>query len=155
MFSDEEAFNVFQILSLDVSKRPREVSLSAKGIKIYMKDSNLISYEFQKSFKNPTQSSIILSEEGLKLFKEKYKWSYPIRSLGIRAINLIDARIPAQIDIFSDYKKIIKKERIDKAIYDIRKKYDRNIVTFASLKDYKKFPKNKTEIVTLPNSKMI
>lgn len=154
LYNDEEVFNVFQILALNVSKRLREAELSSMGIKIFIRDSNLFSYEFQKPIKNPTQSSIILSEQALKLFKGKYKWSYPIRALGVRAINLIDEKSPAQTDVFSDYKRIIKKERIDKAIYDIRKKYDKSAVTFASLKNCKKFPKDKTEIVTLPNSRI-
>lgn len=74
--------------------------------------------------------------------------------MGLRAINLVDEKIPAQTYIFSDYKKILKKEKLDKVIYDIRKKYDKNAITFASLKNNKKYPKDKTEIVTLPNGRI-
>lgn len=151
LYTNEEVYNIFQILSLNVSKRLREANLSSMGIKIFIRDNNLFSYEFQALISNPTQSSIILAEKAIDLFKKKYKWNFPIRSLGLRAINLVDDKIPTQTDIFSDYKEIVKKENLDKAIYNIRKKYNKDILTFASLKNNKKFPKDRTEIVTLPN----
>lgn len=151
LYTNEEVYNIFQILSLNVSKRLREANLSSMGIKIFIRDNNLLSYEFQSPISNPTQSSIILAEKAIDLFKKKYKWNFPIRALGLRAINLVDDKIPTQTDIFSDYKEIVKKENLDKAIYNIRKKYNEDILTFASLKNNKKFPKDRTEIVTLPN----
>ncbi|MDU3688227.1 MAG: DNA polymerase IV [Anaerococcus hydrogenalis] len=151
LYTNEEVYNIFQILSLNVSKRLREANLSSMGIKIFIRDNNLLSYEFQAPISNPTQSSIILAEKAIDLFKKKYKWNFPIRALGLRVINLVDDKIPTQTDIFSDYKEIMKKENLDKAIYNIRKKYNKNILTFASLKNNKKFPKDRTEIVTLPN----
>ena len=151
LYTNEEVYNIFQILSLNVSKRLREANLSSMGIKIFVRDNNLFSYEFQAPINNPTQSSIILAEKAIDLFKKKYNWNFPIRALGLRAINLVDDKIPTQTDIFSDYKEIMKKENLDKAIYNIRKKYNKNILTFASLKNNKKFPKDRTEIVTLPN----
>lgn len=151
LYTNEEVYNIFQILSLNVSKRLREANLSSMGIKIFVRDNNLFSYEFQAPISNPTQSSIILAEKAIDLFKKKYRWNFPIRALGLRAINLVDDKIPTQTDIFSDYKEIVKKENLDKAIYNIRKKYNKDILTFASLKNNKKFPKDRTEIVTLPN----
>ena len=151
LYTNEEVYNIFQILSLNVSKRLREANLSSMGIKIFIRDNNLFSYEFQALISNPTQSSIILAEKAIDLFKKKYKWNFPIRALGLRAINLVDDKIPTQTDIFSDYKEIVKKENLDKAIYNIRKKYNKDILTFVSLKNNKKFPKDRTEIVTLPN----
>lgn len=151
LYTNEEVYNIFQILSLNVSKRLREANLSSMGVKIFIRDNNLLSYEFQAPISNPTQSSIILAEKAIDLFKKKYKWDFPIRALGLRAINLVDDKIPTQTDIFSDYKEIVKKENLDKAIYNIRKKYNKDILTFASLKNNKKFPKDRTEIVTLPN----
>lgn len=151
LYTNEEVYNIFQILSLNVSKRLREANLSSIGIKIFIRDNNLLSYKFQSPISNPTQSSIILAEKAIDLFKKKYKWNFPIRVLGLRAINLVDDKIPTQTDIFSDYKEIVKKENLDKAIYNIRKKYNKDILTFASLKNNKKFPKDRTEIVTLPN----
>lgn len=151
LYTNEEVYNIFQILSLNVSKRLREANLSSMGIKIFIRDNNLFSYEFQALINNQTQSSIILAEKAIDLFKKKYKWNFPIRALGLRAINLVDSKIPTKTDIFSDYKKILKKENLDKAIYDIRKKYNKDILTFASLKNNKKYPKDKTDIVTLPN----
>lgn len=152
LYEDEEVFNIFQTLSLNVSRRLRDIKLLASGVKIYIRDNNLLSYEFQMPLKNPSQSSIILAKASMEIFKKRYDWAYPIRSLGLRAINLINEGVFYQTDIFSDYKDIEKKEKIDKTIYEVRKKYNKKALSFASLKDNKKFPTDKTDIVTLPNS---
>ena len=73
--------NLSTILSLNVSKRLREANLSSMGVKIFVRDNNLFSYEFQSPINNPTQSSIILSEKAIDLFKKKYKWNFPGEAL--------------------------------------------------------------------------
>lgn len=81
LYEDEEVFNIFQTLSLNVSRRLRDIKLLASGVKIYIRDNNLLSYEFQMPLKNPSQSSIILAKASMEIFKKRYDWAYPIRSL--------------------------------------------------------------------------
>ena len=63
LYTNEEVYNIFQILSLNVSKRLREANLSSMGIKIFIRDNNLFSYEFQAPINTPTQSSIIFLQK--------------------------------------------------------------------------------------------
>ncbi|MDD7305330.1 MAG: DNA polymerase IV [Peptoniphilaceae bacterium] len=147
----EEVFHVFQSLSFSVSKRLRENGLKACGIQVYVRDSKLLSQEFQVSLDQPTNASIILAQKAIKLFLKRYTWHLPVRAVGLRGINLISDKTPIQLDMLEDYEKFLKKESLDLTLYKIRKKYGKNSVSFASLNQDIHFDQNRTEIVTLPN----
>lgn len=148
---DEEVFAVFRELAYKVSTRLRENGLEACGVEISLRDNQLYTRHFQAPLSTRTQSGIILSEEGMELFKKKYPWPRPLRSLGIRAIRLIPLGTGHQMDFFSDYQKILKQESLDTAVHELREKYGGDCVTFASLTGRVPIPDDKTDIVTLPN----
>lgn len=151
LMNNSEVRNVFQELSLDVSKKLREYEFQASGIQITVRDNELSNRQYQAQLKGATQSSINLTEKAMELFISKYDWSKPIRSLTIRAINLITREKIQQIYFLENYEDYQKKEKLDTAIYNIRKKYGKDKLTFASLMGDIKMPKDRTEIVTLPN----
>ena len=98
-----------------------------------------------------SQSSIILVREAMEIFKEKYRWSFPVRAVGIRAINLRGQGGGSQMDVFLNHEKFQKSEDVDTCLYKIRKKYGKNSITFAALKKDIGLPSDMTEIVTLPS----
>ena len=57
----------------------------------------------------------------------------------------------SQLDIFTECDKYFKEESCDKALYEIRKKYGKDAISFAALKRDIKLPKELNEIITLPN----
>lgn len=147
----DEVFHVIQALSLSVSKRLRENGLKAFGVQVYVRDQNLFSKEFQTSLYIASNSSIILAKEARKIFIKKYDWHLPVRAIGIRAINLVSDKTPIQMDMFSNRNRFFRDENLDLTIYNIRKKYGKKSVSFASLNQDIYFDQNRTEIVTLPN----
>lgn len=155
LVDDDEVRNVFLELSMDVSKRLRDNGFEASGVQISIRNENLHTRQFQKPTVFPTQCTSELAETAMDLFRDNYTWDYNIRSLTIRAINLIKKGSYFQVDIFQDYKKHDKRERADKAIHQIRKRYGKNSVTFASLLGDIKMPKERTEVVTLPSTMYI
>lgn len=54
------------------------------------------------------------------------------------------------MDVFSDYKKLIKDENCDTALYKIRQKYGKDAISFLGLMRDIKLPKEINEIITLP-----
>lgn len=150
LIKDVEVKRVLKELSFSVSRRLRQARLEAGGVEVFIRDKNLFSMTFQKKISLRTQSSIILSDEGYKLFKEKYDRAHPIRAVGIRAIDLAPEGSGSQIDFFLDYKRYFKSESCDKAIYNIRKKYGKNAISFLGLTGDIKLPKELNEIITLP-----
>ena len=149
--SDEEVFNVLQELSFSVSRRLREAELEAMGVEVFVRNSELQSFNFSKKINMASQSSIILVREAMEIFKEKYRWAFPVRAVGIRAINLRGQGGGSQMDVFLNHEKFQKSEDVDTCLYKIRKKYGKNSITFAALKKDIGLPSDMTEIVTLPN----
>ena len=149
--NDEEVLNVLQELSFSVSRRLREAELEAMGVEVFVRNSELQSFNFSKKINMASQSSIILVREAMELFKEKYRWAFPVRAVGIRAINLRGQGGGSQMDVFLNHEKFQKSEDVDTALYKIRKKYGKNSITFAALKRDIGLPSDMTEIVTLPS----
>ena len=149
--SDEEVFNVLQELSFSVSRRLREAELEAMGVEVFVRNSELQSFNFSKKIHMASQSSIILVREAMEVFKEKYRWAFPVRAVGIRAINLRNQGGGSQMDVFLNHEKFQKSEDVDTCLYKIRKKYGKNSITFAALKKDIGLPSDMTEIVTLPS----
>lgn len=150
LLTNREVFNVLQELAFSVSRRLREARLEACGVEIFVRNNELQSYNYQSPIKLASQSSIILARSGFDLFKEKYKWDFPVRAVGIRAIKLRKEGGGSQIDVFCDYKKQEKEENCDRAIYKIRKKYGREAISFLGLTRDIKLPEEINEIITLP-----
>lgn len=149
--SDEEVYNVLQELSFSVSRRLREAELEAMGVEVFIRNSELQSFNFSKKINMASQSSITLVREAMEVFKEKYRWAFPVRAVGIRAINLRGQGGGSQMDVFLNHEKFQKSEDVDTALYKIRKKYGKNSITFAALKKDIGLPSDMTEIVTLPS----
>lgn len=149
--SDEEVLNVLQELSFSVSRRLREAELEAMGVEVFVRNSELQSFNFSKKINMASQSSITLVREAMEVFKEKYRWAFPVRAVGIRAINLRGQGGGSQMDVFLNHEKFQKSEDVDTALYKIRKKYGKNSITFAALKRDIGLTSDMTEIVTLPS----
>ncbi|WP_394019000.1 DNA polymerase IV [Anaerococcus cruorum] len=151
LINNEEVFNVMQELAFSVSRRLREAKLEACGVEVYVRNNELQSWNFSTSLEMASQSSIILVKSAMDIFKEKYKWSLPVRAIGIRAINLRNEGGGSQMDVFLNHEDFKKSEDIDTTLYNIRKKYGKDSVTFAALKRDIGLPSDLTEIVTLPD----
>jgi len=152
LLNPEEVNTVFLELSQDVSRRLRDNELEAGAIQISVKDSNLFTKQYQGRTPFPTQCSTELARAAMAIFREKHVWNKDIRALTICAINLLGEKSPYQYDMFNNHARHEKMERAEKAIYDLRKKYGKKAVTFASLMGDLKISKSRTEIVVLPSS---
>ena len=150
LINNGEVKNVLQELSFSVSRRLRQAGLEAGGVEVFVRNKDLFSQTFQKELPLNTQSSIILAKEAHELFMEKYDWDTPVRAVGIRAIRLMKEGSGSQLDMFLDHEKYFKSESCDKALYEIRKKYGRDAISFAALTRDIKLPKEMNEIITLP-----
>ena len=123
-FTDNDAvWQTFIILAEDISKNLRRYNLFAAGIQVHTRNSELAVREFSHALDTPTDISIVIAEAGMKLFKENYYWDLPLRSVGLRAINLRQDVTAVQQDLFSDLESQKKLEKIEDSIHSIRKKY--------------------------------
>lgn len=151
IYTDQEVLNVMQELAFSVSRRLREAHLEARGVEVFVRNSELQSWNYSSKLEMASQSSIILVKKAIQVFKEKYRRAFPVRAIGIRAINLRNQGGGSQMDVFLDHERFQKNEDVDTALYNIRKKYGKNSISFASLSRDIGLPTNMTEIVTLPS----
>ena len=145
-----EVWRVFLGLSQDINRKLNDCKLLASGVQITVKDCNLFSRQFQKKLEIPTQSATELAEAAIELFIKNYSWSYDVRAVTIRAIDLITDDTPSQESLFIDTKTHIRHEKIDNAVLDIRRRFGKNIIFNACMMLDEKTPHGNPEESVMP-----
>lgn len=152
LFNNQEVRNVFLILALELSKSLKDYGFLASSIQISVRDIKLFSCQYQAPLVRPCQSPELLTQAAMALFKARYDWYLPVRSLTLRACKLLDQRASRQIDFFSDYQDYIRWEKIADVMYGLRKRYGKGKASYASLLGRVKIPDQMIDLVTLPHS---
>ena len=148
--NDEEVWLAFLQLSQDVSKRLKEERLAATSVQISVRDTFLMTRQFQCETVYPTQSAMDISKTALKLFKENYSWVSNVRALSIRAINLCDEDAPMQLDLSGEYKQHDRQKIIDDTTLALREKFGSDALFNCSVMMENKMPDMKGKKSPLP-----
>ena len=120
-------------LSQVISHQLREHGKKAGSVAIQIKNSSLITKQAQAAIERPTQSPMAIAKAAFDIFNSTYGWENNVRSVTVYAISLEDKNTPFQTDIFSDFKKEEKLERLDNCIETIRDKFGKNAIKNAVL----------------------
>ncbi len=91
---------ILMALAESVAARLRKHGFKCKVVSITIRDNGLYTFSRQKKLERPTDITNEIMTAAYLLFKENYNWNHPIRSLGIRAENLVLADVPVQLDLF-------------------------------------------------------
>ena len=97
--------------------------LFTAGVQVHIRTASLVTKEFSETFKTPTNSSLIFAKRGFELFLKNYSFGEPLRSIGLRAINLKNDKNAFQIDIFGDSEIFDFEEKIEDSIYNLKQKF--------------------------------
>ena len=124
----EDAKILLYILSESVAKRLRQHSLVCSGVQLHMRDTALFTQERQKKLEFPTNLSEDICKSGLSLLSEKHDFTVPLRSIGIRAVDLSPADAPLQTSFFRDEIREEKRESLELTVDKIREKYGKNSI---------------------------
>ncbi len=114
---------IYYMLAESVAERLRDHGFLCRGVQISLRDNELFSFERQLKLTKPTCLSSELCEAALKLLKDNYRWERPLRSIGIRACNLIPASTPVQLTLLEDEAQRIRREQLERAVDDIRRRF--------------------------------
>ena len=114
---------IYYMLAESVAERLRDHGFLCRGVQISLRDNGLFSFERQLKLTKPTCLSSELCEAALKLLKDNYRWERPLRSIGIRACNLIPASTPVQLTLLEDEAQRIRREQLERAVDDIRRRF--------------------------------
>ncbi len=118
--TNDEVLSVFHMLSESVGRRLRKQNLKCKCIHISIRDKNLSTTQIQMSINTPTFISGEIANHAFSIFKKKYKFINPIRSLGVTAVDLVPEEQNIQLNLLSSNEKREKMENLEKTIDAIR-----------------------------------
>lgn len=133
MTNDDEVKTLIYLLSDSVSARMREGGFSkARTVHLHVRDSNLMGNGFRGKLRYPSRLTKDIADFAFMLFKQNYTWDYPVRGLGVSVSDFVSG--DEQLDIFGDYERYEKNDRLEKTVDKIRRKYGHEIIQLATIK---------------------
>jgi DNA polymerase-4 len=111
------------LMAESVSARLRENNFMCNVVEISVRDNELYSFTRQKRIEAPTDITKEIAETAMELFRSNYRWTKPIRSIGVRASSLCTANSPWQISMFIDPAHRERQQRMDRTVDDIRRRF--------------------------------
>lgn len=129
----EEVRLVFLNLAESVARRLRENAFRCKTVQISIRDNELNWVEFQMHLSQPSCTVMPLTDAATALFQNRYRFTKPLRALGIRACDLVGMDSGAQINFFADMKKQVQWEKIEYCVDTLRGRFGSAAVRRGSL----------------------
>lgn len=125
---------VLRKLSDMVGIRLREEEKYASVISVQLRNNNFFNYQHQKKLVNPVSSNEDIYENACNLLESMWQGD-PIRLVGLRVSDLTDNTYE-QVSLFDEVGKSNKRNKVQKALDSINKKYGNDTIKSAAL--YKK-----------------
>lgn len=135
--NEEEVFTLIWLLADSVAMRLRESGLGrARTVHLWVRDTKLSDFGRQARLPRASRSGSEIGAFACKLFSESYPWREKVRGVGVSVSGF--ERGNEQLDLFSDFGREEKSERLDETLDRIRKKYGNNIIQRAVIKKDKR-----------------
>lgn len=147
---EEEVHRVILALSQDIGHRLRVHELSARGVQIFVRGNDLLGSQFQCKLPFTTQLPSEIASAAFRVFQERYCWGSKVRAVTVRAIDLVPQNSPNQLSIFVDAEKLDRRERLQDAIEDLRGRFGKHSITYATLLGDLKMPDDGRHQVKMP-----
>ncbi len=142
LINDEEVWRVIYHLSRELEKSLRFKGVLASNCSLTIKDSELGVKEYQTSLGCDTHSAYEIASVLFKLFKQKYTWQKNVRALTVRAVKLSGEGVQEQMSFFEKADTDEKREKVQKAAFDLENRFGTGTITFGSLMNNDKLPAN-------------
>lgn len=148
--NEDEVHRVILALSQDIGHRLRVHELSARGVQIFVRGNDLLGSQFQCKLPFTTQLPSEIAGAAFRVFKERYRWGSKVRAVTVRAIDLVPQNSPSQLSIFVDAEKLDRRERLQDAIEELRGRFGKTAITYATLLGDLKMPDDGRHQVKMP-----
>lgn len=147
---EEEVHRVILALSQDIGHRLRVHELAARGVQIFVRGNDLLGSQFQCKLPFTTQLPSEIAGAAFRVFQERYRWGSKVRAVTVRAIDLVPQNSPSQLSIFVDAEKLDRRERLQDAIEELRGRFGKTAITYATLLGDLKMPDDGRHQVKMP-----
>ena len=131
--SAAEAHTVLLSLAECVGTRLRKAGLMCRTVELSLRDTDLSWSSHRMRLRCATDITVELAECGEALLRECHRFPGALRSMGLRALELVRSDEPEQVDIFINYVNINRRKKIDYAMDRIRDKYGAKSIQRASI----------------------
>ena len=148
--NEEEVHRVLLELAQDVGHRLRVHDLCAHGVQVSVRGNDLLGAQFQCKLPFRTQLPSEIASAGFRLFQERYRWGTNVRAVCIRAIDLTPKNEVEQLSIFVDTARRDKRARLEDAIEELRDRFGKRAITYATLLGDLKMPDDGRHSVKMP-----
>lgn len=119
----EDVKLIFYALGESVAARLREQGFQSSCISISLRDTDLFTHAWQKSFQNPTDITVEIVNHAMALYEQCFSYKdRALRSMGLKAEKLC-SKTPEQLDFWPEQAKRAQYARIDQAIDHIRNRF--------------------------------
>lgn len=124
--------------------------LSARGVQVYVRGNDLLGFQFQCKLPFTTQLPSEIANAAFRVFRERYRWGSKVRAVTVRAIDLVPQNTPNQLSIFVNAEKLDRRERLQDAIEELRGRFGKTAITYATLLGDLKMPDDGRNQVKMP-----
>ncbi len=128
----EQASRVFLSLAESVGSSLRKGGWMCRTIEISLRSRELVWHSHRFRLRSATDITAELKDAAMTLFREAWDGE-ALRSVGLRALELVRSDDPEQVDIFIDYVNKDRQKKIDSAVDAIRGKYGAEAIQRASV----------------------
>ena len=150
LVSAKEVHAVMLFLSGEVARKLREAELFAGSVQISVRDSRLVTREFQCPLPMETSNAGLIEKYAYDMFCRKYSWQNAVRSVTVRAIKLVPSSCARQLDMQVDIQRLERKEKIDSVADMINKHYGKGTLKPLTLVADIHIPKLRPDGAMLP-----
>ena len=123
LLTEEDVKITVYVLAESVSARLRKHGFKCNTVELTIRDNELYHFSRQCKTDRATDLTGEIAEYAMKLFCENYDWKKPIRSVGVRGCDLIEADAPMQLEMFIDQGRRDRYHQIDIAIDELRDRF--------------------------------
>ena len=123
LLCDRDAWLTLLTLAESVGARLREQGYRCRCVEISLRTAELVWSSHRTRLFRPTDCTQELLDCAMALLRECHSWPGPLRSLGLRALDLVRTDAPEQLDLFCDYTRLARQEKLDQTLDRIRSRY--------------------------------
>ena len=131
--NDEDVKIILYVLADSVARRLREQGFKGRTVCINVRDNELFSFVRQHTLGSYTNITFEILSAGLKLFRGNYRWTKPIRSIGISITDLVPDTVPSQANLYCDEAGRERLEHLDCSVDWLKKRFGSDSVQPAVL----------------------
>ncbi|MBR4049654.1 MAG: DNA polymerase IV [Clostridia bacterium] len=124
----EDIMTVLIKLCDRVSASLRQNHALAGVVQVHIRDTKLNITEHQKKLDEPIRLTELLFRTGVELINEIWDKETPLRSIGIRATQLVPQNESFQLSLGCDYDRLERLEKLECVIGDTRERYGKDAI---------------------------